>query len=68
MMPGIKLTAVTALVPIMNVAVATKSVLAGHANALLLAEMFVSLAVVALISIVACSRLFERESTIFRGI
>ncbi|MDH3216771.1 MAG: ABC transporter permease subunit [Candidatus Krumholzibacteria bacterium] len=68
MMPGITLNPKTALVPIVNVSLATKEIIAGTITPGLLAEAYASLIFFAIIGLVVCARVFERESTIFRGI
>jgi sodium transport system permease protein len=67
MIPGFSLTPVTALIPILNVSLATKDVIAGTVHPLYLAEVYASLIVLAALSLYGCSRWFEREETIFRG-
>lgn len=66
LMPGMKLTATTALVPILNVSLATKSIIAGTIKAGLLVEVYLSLVFFAVLSILGCAKIFTRESTIFR--
>jgi sodium transport system permease protein len=68
MLPGITLNTATALVPVVNVSLATKEIIAGTVAPGLLAETYLSLGFFAALSLVVCSRIFERESTIFRGI
>jgi sodium transport system permease protein len=68
LMPGMTLDTVTALIPILNVSVATKAIIAGSVKPLLLAEVYVSLLVLAGLSLFICARIFEREDTIFRGV
>lgn len=67
-MPGIQLDTVTALVPVLNVCLATKEIIAGTIKPLLLVEVYVVLIVLAGLSLIGCARWFEREETIFRGI
>ena len=67
LLPGIELNATTALVPILNVALATKDLLAGSINPFYLAEVYVSLLVLAGVSIWGCVIWFNREATIFRS-
>ena len=67
LMPGMKLTATTALIPVLNVSLATKSIIAGTIGPALLAEVYLSLIVFAGLSIIGCAKIFTRESTIFRG-
>ncbi len=65
-LPGIELNYKTALIPIMNVSLATKEVLAGTINPVLLAEVYLSLFIFASISILFCVKWFQREETLFR--
>jgi sodium transport system permease protein len=66
-MPGIELDTVTALVPVLNVSLATREIIAGTINPLLLAEVYVALFALASLSLWGCAKWFEREETIFRG-
>ncbi|MFQ6675754.1 MAG: ABC transporter permease [Fidelibacterota bacterium] len=66
-LPGIELDAVTALVPILNVSLATKDMLAGTVNPLYLTEVYLSLFVLAALSIWGCVKWFNREETLFRS-
>jgi len=68
MLPGIELNSTTALIPILNVSLATKDIISGTINSFLLFEVYLSLIVLAIISIVFCVLWFNRESVIFRGI
>jgi sodium transport system permease protein len=65
-LPGIELNFKTALIPIMNVSLATKEVLAGTINPALLIEVYLSLFIFAAISILFCVKWFQREETLFR--
>jgi len=67
LMPGMSLSPVTALIPILNVSLATKAIIAGNVTFLLLAEAYASLILIAGASLFICARIFERESTVFRG-
>lgn len=67
LLPGIKLNATTALVPILNVSLATKEIISGTIKTGLLAEVYLSLFVLAAVSLYFCARWFNRESVIFRG-
>ncbi len=67
LMPGMSLDAGTALIPILNVSLATKAIIAGTIKPLLLAEVYGSLILLAGLSLYVCSKVFGRESTIFRG-
>ena len=66
LMPGMKLTATTALVPILNVSLATKAIIAGTVVPGLLVVVYLSLVVYAGLAIVGCAKIFGRESAIFR--
>lgn len=67
LMPGMKLSAGTALIPILNVTLATKEIMAGTIDAQLLILVYGSLIILAGLSILACSTVFNRESIIFRS-
>jgi len=67
LMPGITLDTTTALIPILNVSLATKAILSGTMTAGLLSEVYVSLIIFAAASLYGCAKWFEREETIFRG-
>lgn len=66
-LPGIELNAKTALVPILNVSLATKEMLAGTVNPLYLTEVYASLFLLAGLSIFWCVKWFNREETLFRS-
>lgn len=66
LIPGVELNFKTALIPIMNVSLATKEVLAGTINPFLLTEVYLSLFACALISLLFCIKWFQREETLFR--
>lgn len=65
--PGIELNATLALVPILNVSLATKDLLAGNINMLYLSEVYVSLFLLAGLSLWGCALWFNREATLFRS-
>jgi sodium transport system permease protein len=68
LMPGVvSLNVGTALVPVLNVSLATKEVIAGTASVGLLALVYASLLVLAGASLVVAARLFRRETIIFRS-
>jgi sodium transport system permease protein len=67
LMPGITLNTITALIPILNVSLTTKAIIADTFTPILLAEVYLSLIAVASVSLVFCAWIFEREGTIFRG-
>jgi len=66
--PGIKLNTTTALVPVLNVSLATKEIISGTIKTGLLVEVYLSLFVLAVLSLVFCAQWFKREEVIFRGI
>jgi sodium transport system permease protein len=66
--PGIKLNTTTALIPVLNVSLATKEIISGTIKTGLLVEVYVSLIVLAALSLVFCAQWFKREEVIFRGI
>ncbi len=68
MFPGIKLNTVTALVPVLNVSLATKEIISGTIKTGLLVEVYASLIILAIISLIFCTQWFKREDIIFRGI
>jgi sodium transport system permease protein len=67
LMPGMTLSTTTALIPILNVSLATKAIIAGTISPMILAEVYVSLIVFAGASLYVCAKIFGREGTIFRG-
>ncbi|MEK6572263.1 MAG: ABC transporter permease, partial [Bacteroidota bacterium] len=67
LMPGMSLNTTTALIPILNVSLATKAIIAGTVGPALLVEVYLSLIVFAGLSLYACAKIFEREGAIFRG-
>lgn len=66
--PGIKLNAVTALIPVLNVSLATKEIISGTIQTGLLLEVYLSLFILAAGSLIFCAQWFKREDVIFRGI
>jgi len=68
LMPGISLNATTALIPILNVTLATKEIIAGTINSGVLLEVYASLIVLAGLSLCVCRWVFGREDVIFRGV
>jgi sodium transport system permease protein len=64
--PGVELDYFTAFIPIVNVVLATKAIMAGNADFVLIAITFISLIVLATISIWIAFRQFGKESTILR--
>ncbi len=66
--PGIKLNAATALVPILNISLATKEIIAGTISPLLMAEVCLVLFALAALGLFFCTSWFNRETVIFRGV
>ena len=66
-LPGIELDATMALIPILNVSLATKDLLAGTINPFHLAEVYLSLLLLAGLSLWGCAKWFNREATLFRS-
>jgi len=66
LLPGVKLTLGTALIPILNVSLATKAIIAETITVPQLAVVYLSLIFLAVISIYVCSKIYGRESAIFR--
>jgi sodium transport system permease protein len=67
LLPGIELNAQTALIPVLNVSLATKEVIAGTINPLHLVMSYVSLFALAAASLWFCVVWFNREETLFRS-
>ena len=66
--PGIKLNTATALIPILNISLATKEIIAGTISPLLMAEVCLVLFALAGLGLFFCTRWFNRETVIFRGV
>jgi sodium transport system permease protein len=66
MIPGMEMNAATALIPVLNVSLASKEIIAGTMSIGHLALVYVSLIVLALASLYGSVWWFKRESTIFR--
>ncbi len=66
-MPGVELDSITAMIPVLNVSLATREIIAGTIKPLLLAEVYVTLFALASLSLWGCAKWFGREETIFRG-
>ena len=67
LMPGMELTWKTALIPILNVSLASKDVISAAIDPTHLALVYGSLLLLAAVSIVFCVKWFNREATLFRG-
>lgn len=66
LLPGFELTMSTAFIPILNVSLATKAIIAETITLPLLLTVYVSLIAFAIVSIYFCSKIYGRESAIFR--
>ena len=66
LVPGIKLDIYTALVPILNISLATKEVIAGTINGWLLVEVYAVMFILAFASIFFAAKWFNKEHVIFR--
>lgn len=66
--PGIKLSSTTALIPILNISLATKEIIAGTISSWLMAEVFLVLFALAAVGLIFCTHWFNREAVIFRGV
>lgn len=67
MMPGVELGPKTALVPILNICLASKEMLSGVWNWGYLALIFGSTLVLAAVGLALCVRMFNREDVMFRA-
>lgn len=65
--PGIELNYVTAFIPIVNVVLATKQIIAGNMDMILIGITFISLVLLAVISVAVSYKQFGKESNILRG-
>ncbi len=65
-MPSIKLNILTAMIPVLNVALASREIIAGTIDYALLAVVFVSLFAFAGMSILVCIRWFGKEGNMLR--
>ena len=66
-LPGMKLTATTAMIPILNVSLASKGIISGTINNGHLAIVYISMFLLAAVSLFICIKWFGREQVIFRG-
>lgn len=66
MMPGVELSGKTAIIPVMNVALAIKELIKGTADSGLLLLIFASTLVLAGAFITFCVRWFQQEKVLFR--
>lgn len=66
MMPGVELTAKTALIPVMNVALAIKELIKGTADGGMIALIFGATVALAVALIAFCVHWFQQEKVLFR--
>jgi len=66
-LPGMELNAITSLIPVLNVSLASKDIIAGVINPLYMAEVYISLFGFAGLAIFWCVKMFNWEKTIFRS-
>lgn len=66
MFPGVKLTLVTAMIPITNIALCTKYMIAGDSIAMYLPVVVISLIVYASLAVLLSYRQFSKESNLIR--
>ena len=67
-LPGVEFNSITALVPVLNVSLATKEIIAGTMKITLLIKVFASLFLYAAASLYFCTKWFEKDDIILRGI
>ena len=67
LIPGVHLDITTAVIPILNVSLACKEVIAGTGEFLPMILVYLSSLLYALLGIYACSKWFQSENVIFRG-
>lgn len=67
MIPGIELNWKTALIPIVNISLISKDILAGTVSLGMLLEVFSSMILLAILSLIFTRWWFNREEVIFRG-
>jgi sodium transport system permease protein len=67
LVPGIKMSYATAMIPVLNVSLATKEIIAGTMRTPHLVVVYASLVALALVSLYGSVWWFRRESTIFRS-
>jgi len=67
LLPGMKLDATTALVPVMNVSLATKAIIAGNIHTLHFMEVYGSLIFFGILGVITCIAVFHHEGSVFRS-
>ncbi len=66
LMPGIELTTATALIPIVNISLASKEIIAGTAQLPLMLLTIFSMITYALVSVIFCVKWFGKETHVLR--
>ncbi|CAM2005855.1 ABC transporter permease [Acanthopleuribacter pedis] len=66
-LPGMKLSYQTALIPLLNVSLASKEIIKGTIDPLQYVLIFVSTLVIAVLGIIFCTKWFQREDVLFRN-
>ena len=66
-LPGMELNEISSLIPVLNVSLASKDIIAGVINPLYMAEVYMSLFGFAGLAIFWCVKMFNWEKTIFRS-
>ena len=67
LIPGVELTWKTALIPIVNIALVTKEIIAETVSSVLLLEVYGSMIILAIVGLFFTRWWFNREEVIFRG-
>ena len=65
-LPGVKLTLATSMVPLLNVSLASKEIIKGTLDPLHYMMIFASTLLIAVFGILFCSKWFQREEVLFR--
>jgi sodium transport system permease protein len=65
--PGVELTTLTAAIPIVNISLASKEIVAGTIQIPLLFEVYFTLIAMSALSLYLAVRMFHKEEVIFRG-
>jgi len=66
LIPGVQMSYLTAMIPVLNVSLATKEIIAGTMQTGYLIVVYISLTIMALLSLYIASKRFTSESAIFR--
>jgi len=66
LLPGVELTPVLALVPVLNTSLVSKEIIAGSYHWTLIAVIFFSSSAYAALALAIAVKLFQREDVLFR--